>query len=289
MVVAIVIIAHPVRGRCLGRPAREPLAGRRPGRCRARRASATTARRPPRTELEPVDVDRARSGRPRALRRDARDARRRARRARRGGEVVEYEPVDEEELGVTRRQFLNRGILIAVGFGLAGFGAAMLAFLWPLPAQTGFGGKVNVGKRCRHQGVHRRRTRSRSTCRWRARTSSRTRRTRDARRTRRRSTSPRSTTTWSSTGSSRCTSAACTSVAACRSASRRSGSSARATARSTTASARRRPGPAPRGLDRLPHGRRRRQVIVDTGSASILGPPIGTNTTGQEAEGPLCV
>ena len=46
---------------------------------------------------------------------------------RRGGEVVEYEPVDEEEIGVNRRQFLNRGILIAVGFGLAGFGAAMLA------------------------------------------------------------------------------------------------------------------------------------------------------------------
>src|SRR5436853_362345 len=59
---------------------------------------------------------------------------------RRGGEVVEYEPVDEEELGVTRRQFLNRGLLTAVGFGLAGFAPAMLAFLWPT-GSSGFGGK----------------------------------------------------------------------------------------------------------------------------------------------------
>jgi cytochrome b6-f complex iron-sulfur subunit len=65
---------------------------------------------------------------------------------RRGGAVVEYEPVDEEEIGVSRRQFLNRGILIAVGFSLSGFGAAMLGFLWPLQGLGGFGGTVNIGK-----------------------------------------------------------------------------------------------------------------------------------------------
>ncbi len=65
---------------------------------------------------------------------------------RRRGEVVEYEPVDEEELGVTRRQFLNRGVLTAVGFSVSGFGAAMLAFLWPPAGQTGFGGVFNIGK-----------------------------------------------------------------------------------------------------------------------------------------------
>jgi len=65
---------------------------------------------------------------------------------RRRGEVVEYEPVDEEEIGVSRRQFLNRGILAAVGFGLSGFGAAMLGFLWPLQGLGGFGGTVNIGK-----------------------------------------------------------------------------------------------------------------------------------------------
>ena len=63
---------------------------------------------------------------------------------RRGSGVVRYEPVDPEELGVTRRQFFNRGILIAMGLGVGGFGAAALAFLWPATA-GGFGGKVVVG------------------------------------------------------------------------------------------------------------------------------------------------
>ena len=46
-------------------------------------------------------------------------------------------------------------------------------------------------------------------------------------------------------------------------------------------------GPAPRGLDRF-------AVSADGGNVSIntktvfVGPPIGTNTTGQEAEGPHC-
>jgi cytochrome b6-f complex iron-sulfur subunit len=48
-------------------------------------------------------------------------------------------------------------------------------------------------------------------------------------------------------------------------------------------------GPAPRGMDRFgitvdATG----NVIVDT-QAPFNGPPIGTNTTGQEAEGPHCV
>jgi cytochrome b6-f complex iron-sulfur subunit len=61
------------------------------------------------------------------------------------GEAVVYEPVDEEELGVTRRQFLNRGILGTVGLSVAGFGAACLGFLWPT-GSGGFGGKVGAGK-----------------------------------------------------------------------------------------------------------------------------------------------
>jgi cytochrome b6-f complex iron-sulfur subunit len=65
---------------------------------------------------------------------------------RRGGEVVEYEPVDEEEIGVSRRQFLNRGLLITIGFAVSGFGAAVLGFLWPLQGLGGFGGTVNIGK-----------------------------------------------------------------------------------------------------------------------------------------------
>jgi cytochrome b6-f complex iron-sulfur subunit len=57
---------------------------------------------------------------------------------------VRYEPVDEEELGVTRRQFFNRGILTGFALSLGGFGAAALAFVWPSGA-GGSGTKVNVG------------------------------------------------------------------------------------------------------------------------------------------------
>jgi cytochrome b6-f complex iron-sulfur subunit len=61
-----------------------------------------------------------------------------------GTGVVRYEPVDPEELGATRRQFFNRGILLGLSLGVGGFGAAALAFLWPSSA-GGFGGKVDVG------------------------------------------------------------------------------------------------------------------------------------------------
>jgi cytochrome b6-f complex iron-sulfur subunit len=47
-------------------------------------------------------------------------------------------------------------------------------------------------------------------------------------------------------------------------------------------------GPAPRGLDRFAMSVSNSVLTVDTG-AIIQGPPIGTNTTGQEAEGPHCI
>jgi cytochrome b6-f complex iron-sulfur subunit len=47
-------------------------------------------------------------------------------------------------------------------------------------------------------------------------------------------------------------------------------------------------GPAPRGMDRFPMTVSGGNLTVDTGTP-ILGPAIGTNTTGQEAEGPHCV
>ncbi len=58
---------------------------------------------------------------------------------------VVYVPPDPETLGVTRRQFLNRGIVAMFGLGLAAFGAAVLAQLWPRPTE-GFGAKINVGR-----------------------------------------------------------------------------------------------------------------------------------------------
>jgi cytochrome b6-f complex iron-sulfur subunit len=47
-------------------------------------------------------------------------------------------------------------------------------------------------------------------------------------------------------------------------------------------------GPAPRGLDRFPVDVDGGQIVINTGLV-VQGPPIGTNTTGQEAEGPNCV
>jgi cytochrome b6-f complex iron-sulfur subunit len=90
-------------------------------------------------ELEPTDAAaRARAG-------EARDAAERGTLVPAGERAaVRYEPVDEEELGVTRRQFFNRGILASLGIGTGLFGVASLAFLWP-PSGGGFGGKVDIG------------------------------------------------------------------------------------------------------------------------------------------------
>ena len=46
-------------------------------------------------------------------------------------------------------------------------------------------------------------------------------------------------------------------------------------------------GPAPRGLDRFGVEIQGGAIIVDTKEV-IQGPPIGVDTTGQEAEGPHC-
>jgi cytochrome b6-f complex iron-sulfur subunit len=59
-------------------------------------------------------------------------------------DLAEYVPPDPEALGVTRRQFFNRSIVLLMGLSLTGFGAAVLAFLWPQP-KGGFGSKIRVG------------------------------------------------------------------------------------------------------------------------------------------------
>src|SRR3954452_11021756 len=69
-----------------------------------------------------------------------RDVERAAQLARRGGDLVPVsEPAppavfvaaDADELGGTRRQFLNRSIIGGFLLGLGAFGGAVLAFLWP--------------------------------------------------------------------------------------------------------------------------------------------------------------
>jgi cytochrome b6-f complex iron-sulfur subunit len=59
-------------------------------------------------------------------------------------QLTPYVPPDPETLGVTRRQFFNRSIILVMGAALTTFGASILAFLWPQP-KGGFGSKVRVG------------------------------------------------------------------------------------------------------------------------------------------------
>lgn len=61
------------------------------------------------------------------------------------GDLSPFVPPDPEAVGVARRQFFNRSIIAFFILGLSGFGAACLAFMWPQP-KGGFGSKIKVGK-----------------------------------------------------------------------------------------------------------------------------------------------
>jgi cytochrome b6-f complex iron-sulfur subunit len=70
-----------------------------------------------------------------------------------GGELVAvatappavYVPPDPEVVGFTRRQFLNRSSIVLMIAAISSFGAACVAFLWP-KLSGGFGSKITVGK-----------------------------------------------------------------------------------------------------------------------------------------------
>jgi cytochrome b6-f complex iron-sulfur subunit len=59
---------------------------------------------------------------------------------------VPWSPPDPDAIGVSRRQFLNRATVVLMTAGLGTFAAAsFLAFLWP-SATGGFGGRVPIGR-----------------------------------------------------------------------------------------------------------------------------------------------
>ena len=58
---------------------------------------------------------------------------------------VEWVAPDAEQIGVTRRHFFNVSMITLMTASLGGFGAAVIAFLWP-SGNVGFGGKVPIGK-----------------------------------------------------------------------------------------------------------------------------------------------
>ncbi|MCY4422748.1 MAG: Rieske 2Fe-2S domain-containing protein [Acidimicrobiaceae bacterium] len=61
-----------------------------------------------------------------------------------GGPPAPYVPPDPETIGVSRRQFFNRTIVMLMSLSLSAFGVACIAFLWPQGA-SGFGSKIKVG------------------------------------------------------------------------------------------------------------------------------------------------
>jgi cytochrome b6-f complex iron-sulfur subunit len=212
---------------------------------------------------------------------------------RRGGEVVpvsatpapmaEFVPPDAETLAVTRRQFLNRGAATLMGLSLASFGAAVLAFMWPPPIKGGFGGKINAGSLA------------------------------DLKQTMASTKSPvyiADARTWLSpypdeavkkakqvyagavlTGMEagvvalyqKCVHLGCR-VPWCQSS---QWFECPCHGSKYNRVGEKKGGPAPRGLDRFGVSVDKGKVVIDTGTIS-QGPPIGTNTTGQEQEGPHC-
>jgi cytochrome b6-f complex iron-sulfur subunit len=53
--------------------------------------------------------------------------------------------MDPSAVGVTRRQFFNRSLVGLGGLGVTGLGGAVLAFLWP-HSSVGFGSKIDLGR-----------------------------------------------------------------------------------------------------------------------------------------------
>ena len=90
-----------------------------------------------------IDLPVAPTGR--AVERAAVEARHSALVATTGGPPVIWTRPDAEQIGVNRRQFLNRARVTLMSTSLATFGLACIAFLWPF-ATPAFGGKVNLGK-----------------------------------------------------------------------------------------------------------------------------------------------
>jgi cytochrome b6-f complex iron-sulfur subunit len=196
---------------------------------------------------------------------------------------VAWVPPDEETMGVTRRQFFNRSIVVSFALGLTTFSAGMLAFLWP-GSSGGFGSKINVGSiddikaNIDDNDGFAYYPEGRMWV---------TRYPEEALGKAKAVYSP-SELTGMEAGLialyQKCPHLGCR-VPSC------------ATSKwfecgchgsQYNQVGEKKGGPAPRGMDRFAMEVGGNQFTVDTGTV-IEGPPIGTNTTGQEAEGPHCV
>jgi cytochrome b6-f complex iron-sulfur subunit len=196
---------------------------------------------------------------------------------------VPYVPVDPETLGVTRRQFFNRSIIAMFGLGLSGFGAAVLAFLWPT-LSGGFGSKITVGKVDDIQQAIDDSKQPFYSATGRVYISPYPK-----------DSVPKAKKSYSAAilpGMEagyvalyqKCVHLGCR-VPFCPTS---QWFECGCHGSQYNRVGEKKGGPAPRGLDRFPLEVKGGSVTVDTGIV-VQGPPIGVNTTGQEAEGPHCV
>lgn len=196
---------------------------------------------------------------------------------------AQWVPPEPELVGVTRRQFFNRSIVGFMGLGIGGFGTAVIAFLWPT-GSGGFGSTLNLGS---IDEVHASITEGNGFFyvpegrMWvTAYPESALDKAQSA------YSAPELAgmeagliALWQTCPHLGCRVPACLTSqwfeCPCH------GSQYNRVGE-------KKGGPAPRGMDRFAMSVEGGNFLVDTGTL-ITGPPIGTNTTGQEAEGPNCI
>ncbi|MEO7572617.1 MAG: Rieske 2Fe-2S domain-containing protein [Acidimicrobiales bacterium] len=195
---------------------------------------------------------------------------------------VAWVPPDPDVLAVTRRQFFNRGIVTFFGLGLAGFGASVLAFLWP-QLGVGFGAEIGIGST---GDVDTKIDEGRGFAYYPEGRMWVTHYPAAA------LGAARGVYTQELEGMEagytalyqKCVHLGCR-VPECKTS---QWFECQCHGSQYNRNGEKKGGPAPRGLDRFPLTVANGNISVNTGII-IIGPPIGTNTTGQEAEGPHCV
>jgi cytochrome b6-f complex iron-sulfur subunit len=192
--------------------------------------------------------------------------------------------VTEESIGVTRREFFNRSLLTLLGLAVAGAGSAVLAFLWPTSSAGGFGSKVKVsgiGKILAQIDANKAPFYVPAARTWLQHYPARA--------------LPKAKEVYKPviyTGMQRgvvalyqrCPHLGCR-VPWCQSS---QWFECPCHGSKYNAVGEKKAGPAPRGMDRFAIEFNGDDITINS-EVVILGPPIGTNTTGQQAEGPLCV
>ena len=197
--------------------------------------------------------------------------------------MVVWTPPDPEQIGVTRRQFFNRSAITLMGASLGAFGAACIAFLWP-KLSGGFGAKINAGKIDELRSAIRGNKGFFYLAEGRAWITEYPE-----------TALPKAQAAYGALYDGmeaskmvalyqKCPHLGCR-VPECTSS---QWFECPCHGSQYNRAGEKKGGPAPRGMDRFAITVANGEVLIDTGNV-IPGPPIGTNTTGQEAEGPHCI